>query len=129
MVGTSVQLLAPVATTLEGTLMGSEKYTWLGGRTVAAAAMALAVLSLSSHFHWGLPGIWIGLVSLVGCNGLLDGWRLLQKDSPLAMNVEAGPSQGVEGADSVDNLEKAWRRGAASKTGSVKVVATLESRD
>lgn len=121
-----VQLLAPVATTLEGTLMGSEKYTWLGARTVAAAVTALGVLTLSSHFHWGLPGIWLGLVSLVACNGLLDGWRLLQKDSPLAVSVQGGSS---EGADSVDSLEKAWRRGPASKPGNAKVVAGAESRD
>ena len=125
----SVQLLAPVATTLEGTLMGSEKYTWVGARTVAAAATALGVLTLSSRFHWGLPGVWLGLVSLVACNGLLDGWRLLQKDSPVAVHAEGGPSEGIESVGSFDSLEKAWRREAASKNGSAKVVAGAEPRD
>lgn len=107
--------------------MGSEKYTWLGGRTVLAATVALGVLSLSSRFHWGLPGVWAGLVSLVACNGLADAWRLLQQDSPLAVNVDQelhGESMG-----SVESLEKAWQKGAVGEGNKPKVVAGTDSRD
>ncbi|KAK9812589.1 hypothetical protein WJX73_010830 [Symbiochloris irregularis] len=123
-------LLAPVATTLEGTLMGSEQYPWLGGRTLASAAVAVGVLTLSSRCHWGLPGVWLGLVSLVACNGLLDGWRLLQKDSPVAPLSKVAPVEDLESVPSVESLEKAWRRdivGGASKGD--KIAAGVEPRD
>ncbi|CAL5229571.1 g12927 [Coccomyxa viridis] len=77
--------LAPCALSLEGTVLGASQITWVGGRTVLSAIVALSFFSLVSSQGWALPGIWAGMVLLVFCNGLLDAWLLLSKRSPLAM--------------------------------------------
>ena len=80
-----MQLVAPCATALEGTLLGSEAYVWVGGRTVLSATAAIGILLATSQLRWGLTGIWVGLASLVGVNCALDAFRLLQPNSPLAL--------------------------------------------
>ena len=87
-----MQLLAPCATTLEGTLLGSEAFVWVGARTVASAAAAVAVLLTSSRLHWGLTGIWAGLVTLVAVNCLLDAYKLLSPSTPLALERRSAAS-------------------------------------
>ena len=51
-----VQVLAPCALTLEGTLLGAQAFTWVGARTIAGAAGCGGVLWAAHHFSWGLSG-------------------------------------------------------------------------
>lgn len=79
-----MQPFAPCALALEGTVLGASQITWVGGRTVASAAVSLLFFRLVSAQGWGLPGIWAGMVLLVLCNALLDAWLLLSSRSPIA---------------------------------------------
>ena len=88
-----VQLLAPCATTLEGTLLGSQAFMWVGGRTVVSAVAAVTVLLTTSRLQWGLTGIWTGLVTLVAVNCLLDAYRILSPKSPLALTQKSPQSE------------------------------------
>jgi len=82
-----VQPFAPCALSLEGTVLGASQITWVGGRTMVSAAVALGFFSLVSSRCWGLPGIWAGMVLLVICNAILDAWLLLSKRSPIAVSA------------------------------------------
>lgn len=55
-----MQPLAPCALSLEGTVLGASQITWVGGRTVLSAIVALSFFSLVSSQGWALPGIWAG---------------------------------------------------------------------
>ena len=54
-----LQPLAPCGTALEGALLGSFKVFWVGGRTVASAAIALGVLKMAESLGWGLLGAFL----------------------------------------------------------------------
>ena len=71
-----MQPLAPCALSLEGTVLGASQITWVGGRTVLSAIVALSFFSLVSSQGWALPGIWAG--------------RLTQPQHPLLYGI---PSQ------------------------------------
>ena len=58
-----MQPLAPCALSLEGTVLGASQITWVGGRTVLSAIVALSFFSLVSSQGWALPGIWAGLLT------------------------------------------------------------------
>ena len=62
------QPLAPCALSLEGTVLGASQITWVGGRTVLSAIVALSFFSLVSSQGWALPGIWAG--GVLGCHTL-----------------------------------------------------------
>ena len=111
-----VQLLAPCATTAEGTLLGAQEFGWVGGRTVASAAGAVAVLLATSRLGWGLTGIWAGLVSLVALNCAGDSYRLLSAQSPLQLrpqrrhqteSIDVAPSKlGVQDKQEAEEREE-----------------------
>ncbi len=65
-------------------MLGASEITWVGGRTVASAAGAVAILQLGATMGWGLRGIWAGMVSLVLLNFAFDAARLASRWSPLA---------------------------------------------
>lgn len=109
-------LLAPCATTAEGTLLGAQEFGWVGGRTVASAAGAVAVLLATSRLGWGLTGIWAGLVSLVALNCAGDSYRLLSAQSPLQLrpqrrhqteSIDVAPSKlGVQDKQEAEEREE-----------------------
>ena len=41
-------------------MLGASQITWVGGRTVLSAIVALSFFSLVSSQGWALPGIWAG---------------------------------------------------------------------
>ena len=51
-----LQVLAPCALTLEGTLLGAQAFAWVGARTIAGAAGCGGVLWAAHRYSWGLPG-------------------------------------------------------------------------
>ncbi len=59
----------------DGIFMGREEFGYLAGQMVLSAAAAAGVLLLVLPMGWGLPGVWWGLVTLMGVRGVTLGFR------------------------------------------------------
>ncbi len=59
----------------DGIFMGREEFGYLAGQMVLSAAAAAAVLFLVLPMGWGLPGVWWGLVTLMGVRAVTLGVR------------------------------------------------------
>eukprot|EP00208_Stichococcus_sp_RCC1054_P003768 CAMPEP_0206138982 /NCGR_PEP_ID=MMETSP1473-20131121/4236_1 /ASSEMBLY_ACC=CAM_ASM_001109 /TAXON_ID=1461547 /ORGANISM="Stichococcus sp, Strain RCC1054" /LENGTH=520 /DNA_ID=CAMNT_0053532579 /DNA_START=234 /DNA_END=1797 /DNA_ORIENTATION=- len=83
--------LIPVATVLEGALLGALDTGYIAKRTGLGIVIALATIYASQHvFNMGLLGIWIGLASFFGSNAICDTARLMSSVSPLPVTVLPG---------------------------------------
>ena len=79
-----LQPFAPLATALEGTLLGALEITHVAIRTVVSATMSCGFLWWANMQHLGLFGVWGGLVLVVILNMLFDIWKMISTGSPLA---------------------------------------------
>ncbi len=87
------QPLIPVATVLEGALLGAVDTAYIAKRTGLSIAIALAVIYGSQSFlHAGLLGIWGGLASFLTSNAICDTLRLMSPSSPLPVAIVPGVS-------------------------------------
>lgn len=76
--------LIPVATILEGALLGALDTSYIAKRTALGISIALAIIYTSQNvFHVGLIGIWVGLASFFASNAVCDTARLMSSSSPL----------------------------------------------
>lgn len=84
--------LIPVATILEGALLGALDTSYIAKRTALGISIALAIIYTSQNvFHVGLIGIWVGLASFFASNAVCDTARLMSSSSPIpvALNLSA----------------------------------------
>ena len=79
-----LQPLAPLATALEGTLLGALEITHVAIRTVVSATMSCGFLWWANMQHMGLTGVWVGLVLVIILNMLFDILKMISAASPLA---------------------------------------------
>jgi putative MATE family efflux protein len=85
--------LIPMATVLEGALLGAVDTSYIAKRTGLGIAIALAVIYGSqSVLHMGLLGIWAGLASFLFSNTVCDTLRLMSPGSPLPVAIVPGIS-------------------------------------
>ena len=79
-----LQPLIPIATILEGTLLGALDTDYIAKRTGASLTLSLAMIYASQiAFHMGLVGIWVGMATFIVSNSIMDTIRLLSPSSPL----------------------------------------------
>lgn len=78
------QPLIPLATILEGTLLGALDTGYIAKRTGVSLCLSLAMIYASQMLlHLGLVGIWIGMATFIVSNTVMDTARLLSPSSPL----------------------------------------------
>ena len=79
-----LQPLIPLATILEGTLLGALDTGYIAKRTGMSLGLSLATIYASQMaLHLGLVGIWIGMATFIVSNTVMDTARLLSPSSPL----------------------------------------------
>jgi len=66
----------------DGIFMGTEEFGYLALQMVLSAAAAAAVLLLVLPLGWGLPGVWWGIVALMGVRGVTLGFRYWSRRGP-----------------------------------------------
>ena len=59
----------------DGIFMGAEDFRFLASQMLVAGLAAGAVLLLVLPMGWGLPGVWWGIVTLMGVRGVTLAWR------------------------------------------------------
>ena len=83
-----MQPLIPIATILEGALLGALDTGYIAKRTGASLGLSLAVIYASQMvLHMGLVGIWIGMGTFFASNTVMDTLRMLSPSSPLPVAV------------------------------------------
>jgi len=71
---------AGVVFALDGILIGSGDTRFLAGAMVVAALGVFAPIALAAlHFHWGIVGVWVGLIALIAVRAATNGWRFQQR--------------------------------------------------
>lgn len=86
--------LAPCGSAMEGALFGSMRVAWVGGRTVGACAISLAILALNAHYGGGLVGVWVASASLLFANAAADAWLLASPRWSPVLAEEEGEEDG-----------------------------------
>ena len=78
------QPLIPVATILEGALLGALDTGYIAKRTGVSLGLALAIIYGSQMgLHLGLIGVWIGMGTFFASNAIMDTFRIMSPGSPL----------------------------------------------
>ena len=79
-----MQPLIPVATILEGALLGALDTGYIAKRTGVSLALALAIIYGSQMaLQLGLVGVWIGMGTFFASNAIMDTFRIMSPGSPL----------------------------------------------
>ena len=82
------QPLIPVATILEGALLGALDTGYIAKRTGVSLCLALAIIYGSQMvLHLGLVGVWIGMGTFFASNAVMDTFRIMSPGSPLPVAV------------------------------------------
>jgi Na+-driven multidrug efflux pump len=88
--------LAPCGSAMEGALFGAMRVAWVGGRTVGACVVSLAILAANARLGGGLVGVWVASALLLFANAAADAWLLSSpKWSPVL--AEDGAVAGGDG--------------------------------
>jgi len=85
--------LAPCGAALEGALLGSMRVAWVGGRTLAGCALAVALLARARGSSAGLLAVWAASSSLLFFNAAADAWMLASRRSPLRGGAAVGAAK------------------------------------
>jgi putative MATE family efflux protein len=75
-----MQPAAAVVFALDGILIGAGDTRFLAGAMVLAALVFYVPLALAAlHFHWGIVGVWAGLLALIGVRLATNLWRFARR--------------------------------------------------
>ena len=75
-----MQPAAAVVFALDGILIGAGDTRFLAGAMVLAALVFYVPLALAAlHFHWGIVGVWAGLLALIGVRLATNFWRFARR--------------------------------------------------
>ena len=78
------QPLIPVATILEGALLGALDTGYIAKRTGVSLCLALGIIYGSQMvLQLGLIGVWIGMATFFAANTIMDTLRIVSPGSPL----------------------------------------------
>jgi putative MATE family efflux protein len=76
----AMQPAAAVVFALDGVLIGAGDTRFLAGAMVLAALIFYVPLALAAlHFHWGIVGVWAGLMALVAVRLATNAWRFARR--------------------------------------------------
>ena len=85
-----MQPLIPIATILEGTLLGALETGYIAKRTGVSLTLSLAMIYASQMaLQMGLMGIWVGMATFIVSNICFDTYRLLSPSSPFPIATTA----------------------------------------
>jgi putative MATE family efflux protein len=75
-----MQPAAAVVFALDGILIGAGDTRFLAAAMVLAALVVYVPLALAAlHFHWGIVGVWAGLLALIGVRLATNVWRFARR--------------------------------------------------
>ncbi len=76
----AMQPAAAVVFALDGVLIGAGDTRFLAVAMVLAALVFYVPLALAAlHFHWGIVGVWSGLLALIGVRLVTNAWRFAKR--------------------------------------------------
>lgn len=76
----AMQPAAAVVFALDGILIGAGDTRFLAGAMVLAALVFFVPIALAAlHFHWGIVGVWTGLLALIAVRLATNAWRFARR--------------------------------------------------